>query len=87
MARCYNSNLVVLACRNPASILAGWGPLARKRKGPSPRTSRIGAPAHGVENANTWWKLLIPQTPLFPTLMETREPGTCTKFNVLGSKR
>jgi hypothetical protein len=42
---------------------------------------------YGVENANTWWKLLIPQTPLFPTLMETREPGTCTKFNVLGSKR
>jgi hypothetical protein len=30
-----------------------------------------------VENAHTWWELLVPQTPPpLPTLMETSEPGT-----------
>jgi len=49
---------------------------------------RVGTPpTYGVENANTSWERLMPQTPLLPMLMEMSEPGTCTKFNVVGSKR
>jgi hypothetical protein len=29
-----NSNLAVLACRDPASILAGWGPYPGREKAP-----------------------------------------------------
>ena len=68
--------------------LGRLGPLAQEEERPPVLEHReLGRPAYGVENANTWWELLIPHTPPFPTLMERREPGTCTKFNVLGSKR
>src|SRR5258706_15792599 len=54
------------------------------RKKPQPSKSReLGRPTYGVENANTWWELLIPQTPPpLPTLTETSDaPKTCPNFN------
>jgi hypothetical protein len=56
-------------------------------RAPAVYTEELAPPTYGVENANTSWELLIPQTPSLPVLMEMSEPGTSTKFNVLGSRR
>jgi hypothetical protein len=78
----------------PTSALLVYTESARERrdlgrKKPQPSENReLGRATYGVENANTWWELLVPQTPPpLPTVMETSEPGTCTKFNAGGTKR
>ena len=60
--------------------MAGRFGFATKRKAPALDNRGLRSIDYGVENANTWLPLSIPQTPPpLPTLSETSEPGTCTK--------
>jgi hypothetical protein len=47
---------------------------AQRIRAPTVSRKTVETPlTYGVVNAYAWWELLIPQTPLFPTLMETRD--------------